>query len=1734
MSLQMQPSSQEVAPKVRAAKEPKKLPKKLTILNPSSTPGEIENTIVQEMSAMSMSTAASSETDLGKYQKMSDKEHIRKKPDTYIGSIDMTETETYVYSTETSSIVQRQIAYIPGLYKLFDEGAVNSRDHYVRQAQAVADGKPNALPVTYIDFDISEDGVISITNDGNGIDVAQHPEHKMWIPEMIFGHLRTSTNYDENKKEKIVGGKNGFGFKLVLIWSTWGRVETIDHTRGLKYIQEFKNNLEEICPPKITKASTAKPYTKVSFRPDYARFGLENSTLTPDMRALFEKRIYDIAAITDKSVKVRYNGNQIAVKHFQQYIDLYIGAKGETKRIYESPDPRWEYVVSLSSSGEFQHVSFVNGIYTQKGGKHVEYIVNQIVRKLTEYIKNKKKIDVKATTIKEQLALFMRCDIENPSFSSQSKDELGTASSAFGSTCKVSDDFIEKLAKMGVMDAACELTAVKESKAAKKTDGSKTRTIRGIPKLIDANFAGTEKSGQCTIILCEGDSAKAGIVSGLSREDRNIIGVYPMKGKIMNTRGEQVKKISENNEIKEIKQILGLEVGRKYTPDDVKYRLRYGKIIFMTDQDLDGSHIKGLGINLFQSEWPSLAEIPGFIGFINTPILKAKKGTQEKVFYNEGEYRVWKEGTAGGAAGGTAATPAANTTGWNVKYYKGLGTSTGKEFKEYFEHKKIVDFMHSGDVCNDAIDMVFNKKRADDRKTWLSTYSRDRYLDTLQPSVTYEKFIHDEMIHFSKYDCDRSIPNGMDGLKISLRKILFSAFKKNLKTEIKVAQFSGYVSEHSGYHHGEASLNAAIVGMAQNFVGSNNLNLFEPNGQFGCIDPETPVLLWNGNIEKAKNIKVGDKLIGDDGGCRIVSKLTDGVDEMYEVSNGNMDNYIVNSHHILTISFSGHKSIFWKRGAYYMYYFDDATKNVKTAKIKAVEPIVPVNLLPMNLANSDSNKHTFIMKRELARELAKKQALAEMVEFAKTIPGTNVFDINVQQYLSLPSSVKKNVKGVINTSIVQWKEQELPIDPYILGLWLGDGMSKCNAFAGMDSEIIKAWALWTDTIGCEVCHVKNTPPHENHSFYIRRRGSSTGKAFAIGDSEHSSANCIGCTTSKYVCAACDWTFEKQNDSVKGNGQNSNGRNVVNLNPFKELFKKHNLYNNKHVPIEYVLNSEENRLKILAGMIDTDGCLKKQNECYCYEITQCEKRKHLLESFRIIAGSLGFRAKMLASANNLFTLLITGDNIDKIPVKLPRKQIHNQVRIKNCWSHNIKIKSIGRGPFCGWNIDKNERFLLGDFTITHNTRLQGGKDSASERYIFTQLNKITRFIFRVEDDAVLTYLDDDGQSVEPIFYVPIIPMVLVNGVKGIGTGFSTDIMCYNPQQIIDYIKYKLTPASAPASAPAPTINPYYKNFKGTIQRIVDASAAAKYLIKGCYTILDDKKIRITELPVGTWTDDYKKFIEQLIEPVAKKSDNAVSGSAASASATIQLVKDYNDMSTDTEVDITLTMMPNIITTYRNKVVEHGCTMLEKCLGLYTTQSTTNMNMFDANEKLKKYNTPEEIVDDYYPVRIEYYQKRKTYLLDALRKELLVLSNRARYISEILDDTIDLRRKTTAMMVQILKDRKYDMQQGDDGDSGSAGYKYLLKLPMDSVSEENVEKLRTEKEKKEKELAHLESKTTQNLWQDDLAELEEEYKKFTEMSSSSIVGSGPGKEGGGGAASTKKSKPKPKTLAPIATK
>ena len=327
-------------------------------------------------------------------------------------------------------------------------------------------------------------------------------------------------------------------------------------------------------------------------------------------------------------------------------------------------------------------------------------------------------------------------------------------------------------------------------------------------------YAGTAKSHECTLILTEGDSAKAMALSGLSQDQRKYFGVFPLKGKLLNVKDTSAKKVEMTEEIANLKKIVGLESGRKYT--DVK-SLRYGKIMIMTDQDYDGSHIRGLLINMFHELWHELIKIPGFITYMATPIVKASKGAQTKTFYTQYAYEEWRK------------TDAAR--GWKVKYYKGLGTSTRDEAKEYFKVPNIIPYEYATN-SDKRIDLAFNKAKADDRKDWLKSYDRADIIPNTK-TLKYEDFVDKDLIHFSNYNLERSIPNMMDGLKTSQRKILYSAFKRNLKSEIRVAQFAGYVSEHSGYHHGEASLNDAIVAMAQDFVGSNNMPWFVPQGQFG-------------------------------------------------------------------------------------------------------------------------------------------------------------------------------------------------------------------------------------------------------------------------------------------------------------------------------------------------------------------------------------------------------------------------------------------------------------------------------------------------------------------------------------------------------------------------------------------------------------------------------------------------------------------------------------------------------------------------------------------------------------------------------------------------------------------------------------------------------------------------------------------------------------------------------------
>lgn len=767
------------------------------------------------------------------YQKLSQLEHILKRPDTYIGSVEKTGVEMWCFDAASESMVYKEVHIVPGLYKIFDEILVNAADNKIR------DPTMKNIKVT-ID---AENNTILVMNDGKGIPIEIHKKEKMYIPELIFGNLLTSSNYDDDEK-KVTGGRNGYGAKLCNIFSTEFLLETADLSTGLVYKQTWTNNMANLTKPKITKLKSKKEYTKVTFKPDLSKFHME--TLDDEIVSVLRRRVYDLCG-TVKDCNIYLNDKKLSIKNFKSYVEMYVNAirantsdpvqpDGEMKNyatiVHEVFNDRWEIAFAVSD-GSFNQVSFVNSIATTSGGTHVKYVSDQAVTKLIEALtkkeKGKKKLNIKPQEVRNNMFIFINCLIENPAFTSQTKEQLTTRVAQFGGKplekITISDQFIAKILKTSIADKIRTIVNANEDKEMLKADGSRKLRIKNQVKLVDANRAGTKDGYKCTLILTEGDSAMPLAVAGLSVVGRDYYGCFPLRGKLLNVREASIDQVSKNAEINSIKQIMGLQHKKRYTAENIK-NLRYGHIMIMTDQDQDGSHIKGLIINFLETSFPGLLEIPGFLLEFITPIVKVTitgRGQNKVIpFYNMPEFEEWRE-TEG------------KTCKWKHKYFKGLGTSLESEGREYFSaldrHLKRFHALQDGDC--ELIDMAFSKKKADERKDWLQALRPGTHLDPKLTDIPISDFINKELILFSMADNVRSIPSVLDGFKPGQRKVLYGCFKRNLRAEIKVAQLVGYISEHTGYHHGENSIAQTVVGLAQNFVGANNLNLLQPIGLFG-------------------------------------------------------------------------------------------------------------------------------------------------------------------------------------------------------------------------------------------------------------------------------------------------------------------------------------------------------------------------------------------------------------------------------------------------------------------------------------------------------------------------------------------------------------------------------------------------------------------------------------------------------------------------------------------------------------------------------------------------------------------------------------------------------------------------------------------------------------------------------------------------------------------------------------
>ena len=723
-----------------------------------------------------------------RYVKLGPIDHVLKRPDTYCGSLHTKTQEEYVY--ECNKLTRRQVQYSPALVRCFLEILSNATDNVARNTTDIKQTK--------IVVEISSTRV-SILNDGAVIPIEINKTERMYNHSLIFGTLLTGSNYNDDEARTTVG-RNGIGAKLTNIFSKCFSVEGVDNNNGLKLVQTWTDNMKKTKGPVVTK-SRLKGYTKVTFDLELSRFDTKDLPIQ-----LFSRFVLDAAMTT--GLKVTLNGEKMPTK-LDSYLLLIDGVTQVCKATSNKTCSVW--VSPSDKSIGFEHISFVNGLRTKDGGKHVDAAVEAICRPIAV------KLKVTLREVKPLFRFLVVSTVVNPEFNSQEKNLLEMPNVKVDTITAL---ITNKLLKFTDSDGRSFSSIIKsqiddkEKKVLAKSTSTKSLAIEGYDR---ANYSGTSKSSECVLVVCEGLSAKTFAVAGIDKgmygkRGRNYFGIYPLRGKLLNTRNASTTSISKNTVITNLVRILGLDFSK---PKNVS-KLAYGKLCMLTDADVDGIHIEGLVLNFIHSMFPSLLK-SGFVISMKTPIFKTIVGKRETFYYDE---RSLKPTTTG-----------------KIKYYKGLGTTKPEDVKEIFG-SKILEFV-TDECTDDSFETAFNKSKTTERKIWIEKYnpnsSRKTLDDEKEPVVQYSITTHlnKELVKFFFDDCARTLPSVFDGLKESQRKVIYAAKKRNLVSDFKVAQFGAYVAEHTSYHHGETNLFGTIIKMAQSYPGSNNVPLLSAEGMFG-------------------------------------------------------------------------------------------------------------------------------------------------------------------------------------------------------------------------------------------------------------------------------------------------------------------------------------------------------------------------------------------------------------------------------------------------------------------------------------------------------------------------------------------------------------------------------------------------------------------------------------------------------------------------------------------------------------------------------------------------------------------------------------------------------------------------------------------------------------------------------------------------------------------------------------
>jgi DNA gyrase/topoisomerase IV subunit B len=1618
-----------------------------------------------------------------KYQKLNQIEHVLHRPDMYVSSTKPKKSEEYIAEkTDTEigfKIYKKEITYPPALLRIFIEVLSNALDNYERSK-----GTKTKCSKISVKID-KETGETIVWNDGEVIPIEVN-EEGIHNHSMIFGTLLSGSNYDDDE-ERYTVGRNGVGGKICNIFSTSFKVRGFDPAVKKILTQEWTNNMRDTKGAVVKESKLTKGFTEITYYPDFEKFSVDG--YSDDIIALYTKYIID-ASMLCSGVKIFLNDEEIMVKNLTYYSKLYDTkfdgkisdekdddtvsvAETETSKTSKVGAKKPEVLLIKTKTSQmllmpcdgYEMISFVNGVFTREGGQHVDAWTEAIFRPLLEkFNKKKDKPSLNIGNIKQYFRIFVIATVDKPVFSSQEKTKLESPSIEVA--VKPAD--INKIMKWSVAEQINDFIRGKELVVLKKAE-KKTRGYQKIEGLDQANNAGGKFSSDCSLILCEGLSAKSYAVAGIEKgiygfSGRNWYGILALRGKLLNCRNASPTMIGKNNEITNIIKALGLRHEVDYTDDKNYKQLNYGKVILMADADC------------FVDDTSLLVKIKDKVSVISIESLYDENLNYDTQMIKD--IKVW------------------SNTGWvnilairrkkttkkilTVNTYCGIVRTTE-------DHKFLLENGEEVKACDIKIgDKLLRNRRIENIPIINEKTQRDELINTMKTLYCYKyssiqnrkdmiECINNELKFNSqfippKYEFNISLEEswvwgfffadgtcgiytyGKDREKQNQRNTMNSRKRWIKWVEHHTKKVKEYTQEveylkSKGENYGKVSrklrlsqdrLEKAIQNTKRN-SNVKNENMTRTNYSYSISNCDYSKLQKSYDTMKKYYPEYNWTLIEVSvreenqrayrlvlNGGKEVSKFIETMrNRFYYKKFKKVPDEILNN------------SIEVQQSFYDGYYAGDGFRHLKETKNAEGFDI---------LGQIGAQGLCYIVER-----------LGYFSSVQEKISKPNVFTVHISKRFRrfYPGEVKK----VYETEYIDRYVYDIETETGKINAGVGSMIQRqcdgihiealvMNFFHSLFPTLMNREEPFLISLKTPIVRVFKKP--KDLLFYDEKRF----REFVSKQDKK--------IDKKYYKGLGTTKAEDVPDTFGSKIVEYNMDDKTDFNMEKVFHKKHSDDRK-----QWLADYDPNKYVSL----DDGGQIVKMNisdfidgEMIKFSIDDCAR------NLPSIVDGLKISQRKVLYAVKKKNLRYSGKSLKVAQLGAFVAEHTNYAHgEQNLYDTIVKMAN----EYVGSN---NIPLLYRDGMFS--TRLNG-KDAASARYIYTKMDMLTHLIFRQEDDVLLEYKEDDGDKVEPKFFVPILPMILVNGCTvGIGSGWSCNIPNFNPLDLINCIKIWLEndgsilseEESGVISSSLPELVPWYRGFNGPIEKSTDTKFTTYGIIEEGKK--EDQKI-ITELPIGMWTDKFKENLEDMLEE--------------------KQIKSMKNFSTPKTVNFVVNKSPS------------GIDLTIEALKLHSYLYVSNMVLFTKEERLKKYNDLDSIIDDFCKVRFEYYTKRRKHQINELESEIRLLGNKERFIREIIEKTLIIMNVPEEEVIKELEIRGYDKVNGKNTENADVegetvdgkGYDYLLKMQIRTFTAQKIEKLKNDIMSKQEELDRYKKLTEKNLWLNELKELEIAYIEFLKV-------------------------------------